>query len=98
MVTHGRRDRDAAWPRDALKPCRDVHAVAEDVVILHDHVAEIDTDAKLDAPPLGHRSVALRHATLDFGGACDGVHDARKLNQHPVTGALDDTSFVLGDL
>jgi hypothetical protein len=35
---------------------------------------------------------------LDFGGACDGVYDARKLNQHPIAGALDDTSLVLRDL
>src|SRR5688572_4942828 len=66
--------------------------------MLNDHVAEIDTDAKRDAPLFGHVSVLLRHGTLDLGGACDGVNDARKLDEHPITGALDDTSLVLRDL
>ena len=40
---------DAARLRQRLQPRRDVHAVAENVAVLDDHVAEIDADAELDA-------------------------------------------------
>ena len=56
LIAHRRGDADAARLGQRLEPRRDVHAVAEDVVVLDDDVAEIDADAELDgcAPP-GHR-------------------------------------------
>ena len=98
MVAHRAGDGDAARPGDALEPRRDVDAVAEDVVALDDDVAEIDADAELDAAVLRHVGVALAHPALDLGGAGDGVHDARELDQHAVAGELDDAALMLGDL
>ena len=53
------RDGDAAGPGDAFEPRGDVDAVAEDVVVLDDDVAEIDADAEFDAPVLGDVVVAV---------------------------------------
>ena len=81
----------------ALEPGGDVDAVAEDVVVLDDHVAEIDADPELDPAGRRHVGVALGHPALDLGGALDGLDDARELDQHAIAAGLDDPALVLGD-
>ena len=80
-----------------LQARREVDAVAEDVALLDDHVAEIDADAEADLPLAGDVGVAFGHAPLHLGRALDGVDDARELHQHAVAGGLDDPAFFLGD-
>ena len=46
LVAHRAGDADAAGLGQRLQPRRDIDAVAEDVVVLGDDVAEIDADAK----------------------------------------------------
>src|SRR5438105_4092037 len=46
------RDADAAGRGETFEACRDIDAVAIDVVRRHDDVAEIDADAELDAEVL----------------------------------------------
>ena len=60
MFAGGCRDADAARLGDVLQPRRHIDAVAKDVAVLDDDVAEIDADAELDAPILG--TPALRPA------------------------------------
>ena len=98
MIAHRCRDADAARLGDALQARRHIDAVAENVAVLDDDVAEIDADAELDAAVLRHVGVAAGHAALDFGGAGDSVHHAREFHQHAVAGQLDDAALVLGDL
>ena len=81
-----------------FQPGRDVHAVAENVVSVHDHVAQIDADAELDATILRDIFIPAGHGPLDFGRAGHGIHDAGELDQHAVAGDLDDTTVVLRDL
>ena len=52
-----------------LQPCRDVDAVAVNVAAVGDHVAEIDPDAKAQAPLLGEVQIAVGHRALNFAGA-----------------------------
>ena len=89
---------DAAWIGERLQPGRHVDAVAVDVVVVADDVADIDADAKFDAPVRRHIGVALDHAALNVDGAAHGVDDADEFHQHAVAGRLDDTAAVLGDL
>ena len=98
IVAHRAGHGDAARPGDALDARRDVDAVAIDVVVLEDDVAEMDADAEFDAPVLRHVDIALAHPALDLGGTGDGVHHARELDQHAVAGDLDDAALMLGDL
>ena len=44
------RHRDAARLGDAFESRGDIDAVAEDIVVLDDHVAEVDADAEFDPP------------------------------------------------
>src|SRR5439155_10341107 len=53
-------DADAAGLGDAFEPCRDVDAVAEDVVALDQDIAEVDADAPFHAAFAGDPRVALR--------------------------------------
>ena len=82
----------------AFEPRRDVDAVAEDVAVLDDDVADIDADAELDAPLRRHVGVALGHPALHLDGAAHRIDDAGELDQQAVAGGLDDAAAVLGDL
>ena len=66
IFAHRARHRDPAGLGDAFDPRRDIDPVAENVVALDDHVAEIDADAELDPPVLGNVGVAVAHLALDF--------------------------------
>ena len=68
---------------------RDVDAVAEDVVLFHDDVAEIDADAIEQGPRSRHVPVAPRHTLLEFDRAAQRLGDALELDQHAVPGRLD---------
>ena len=59
LVAHDAADADAAGLGERFEAGSDVDAVAENVVAVDDDVAEIDADAKLDAPVGGHVGVAL---------------------------------------
>ena len=77
---------------NALQPRRDIDAVAQNVVALDQHVAEIDADAIDDALGLGRLGVALDHQFLDRDRAFDRGDDGGKLQQQPVARRLDDAA------
>src|SRR5207245_766734 len=52
ILPNAGRDANAARLGQAFEPGRDVNAVARDVAVLDDDVADIDADAELDAPIL----------------------------------------------
>ncbi len=93
----GRGQADAADLGELLDARGDVDAVAEDVAILENDVAEIDADAEFYAPVGGDVGIAPPHAVLDLDRRAHGVGDALKLDQHAVTRRLDDAAAVLVD-
>ena len=75
---------------NAFKPCGNIDAVAHQVAVaLLDHIAQMDTDAKLDATLGWKARVALDHAVLHLDGAAHGVDHAAELYEISVAGALD---------
>jgi hypothetical protein len=98
LVAHDAADADAARFSQGFEACGDIDAIAVDVVTLDDDVAEIDTDAKLDAAFLGDTAIALGERTLDFDRAAHRIDDAGELDQQPVAGGLDDAPAMRGDL
>ena len=82
----------------AFEPRRDIDAVAEDVAVLDDDVAEIDADAELDALLRGDTGIALGHPALHRDGAAHRIDDAGEFDQQAVAGGLDDAAAVLGDV
>ena len=75
----------------------DVDAVAVDVVVLDDDVAEIDADAKPDLLCFGDALIAVGHSALDHGSTLDGVDDAGELDQRAIAHELDDAAVELFD-
>jgi len=93
-----------AWHRragrmegDAFKPRGDVDAVAEDVVALDQHVAEMDADAPFHSALVGNRGMEVRRQPLQCQGAFDGADHRTELDQYPVAGCLNDPPAVLSD-
>ena len=98
ILLHAGRHADAARLGQALEAGGHVHAIAEDVVILDDDVADMHADAELDAPVLGHVGIAGDHPALHVDSAADGIDDAAELGQQPVARRLDQPSVMLGEL
>src|SRR5215469_10210603 len=48
MVANGARDADTPRLREPLQPRGDIHPIAENVIALGNHVAEVDPDPELD--------------------------------------------------
>ena len=92
MFVSAAGNENAAGLADAFEPRRDIDAVAENVVALDEHVAEIDADAIEDALVFGRLGVALGHHFLDRDRAFDRGDDGGELDQEPVAGRLDDAA------
>ena len=81
----------------AFEARRDIDAIAKDVAILDDDVADIDADTKLDAVVGEYTVVAPGHLALHLDGAAQRIHHTAKLDQQPVAGGFDEAPLVLGD-
>ena len=77
---------------------RDVDAIAEDVVLVDDDVADVDADAVLDLLFRRHAGIALGHAALHVHRAANRIDDASELQQQAVAGGLDHATGVFADL
>ena len=97
LIVHRRCHADAADIGEPFNARRDVHSVAENVVVLENDVAQINADTELDLAIPGDIAVASRHSLLNFDGAAHRVGDTLKLDQHPVACGLDDVAVVLGN-
>ena len=91
-------DADPARRGQRFEACRDIDAVAKDVATVADDVAEVDADAELDPLLLRDLGVALGHSLLHVDRATHRIDDARKFDQQPVAGGLDDAAAMLFDL
>src|SRR5262249_1828595 len=98
LVAHDATHADAPWLRQSFEACRDVDAIAVDVLVVDDDVAHVQPDAELDAPLRRHLGVALGHFPLDIDGTPAGVDDAGKLAEDAIARRLDDASAVFRDL
>jgi hypothetical protein len=80
---------------DAFQSSGDVDAVAHQIAVrLLDDVADMDADAKDDAPVFRHAGVALNHRGLHFDGAAYGIDDAAEFDDRTVARAFYDTAVV----
>ena len=91
------RDADAAWVGQAFKAGSDIHAVAEDVIVLDHDIADVDPDPEFDAVVRG-AGIAFGHAALPFGSTTQPIDDAPEFNEKSVAGRFDDAPVMLGDL
>ena len=97
LLMHGARHADAADLGEPFETRGDVDAVAEQIAVALDHVADGDADAEghLPARRIGH--VAGPQAFLDVDGAAHGFDRARKFGEHRVARRVEDAAARLGD-
>ena len=97
LLVHGARDADAADRRDAFQPRRDVDAVAEQVAVALDHIADRDSDAEIHLPAgrIGH--IARAQALLNIDRAAHRFDRAREFGQHGVACGIEDAAAGAGD-
>jgi len=88
---------DAAEGGNRLQSCRDVHAVAVDAVILHDHIAKVHADPGLG--PLGRRPVGIgdRLCILNRLRTTYRVDHTVELAEHGITRVVDDAPLMRFD-
>jgi len=103
LPAHRAGDGDAARRRNRLETRRDVDAVACDVVLVDEDVAEVDADAVIDAPAPGQPAVALGHGALDLDRRLQRRQRARELDQEAVAHRAHDAAAMaahggVGDL
>src|SRR5215469_3647906 len=97
LVVNRLRDADGARMGESLKPGGDVDPIAEDIVAVDNHIAEVDADPKLETAIRRQRVIDRARGPLHFNGAVQRIDDARKIRQQAVTGRADDPSAVRGD-
>jgi hypothetical protein len=88
---------DAAGLGDAFEASCDIDAIAEDVVVVDDDVADVDADPEFDSDILREVGVLPRHVALDLHNATRCIDRAGELDQQAVTGGLDDATAMRGD-
>ncbi len=86
------RNDDAARLRIGLKTCRDVYALAIDVIFLHDDVRSIQPHAKADALVRRHPRSIRGHRFLQRKGAARRISRSIEGCQETIAGILDDPS------
>ena len=98
LVVDIARNHNAAGFGKRLQPGGHVDAVAINIVVVADDVADIDSDTELDAALSWYVGVTFGHTALDVDGAAHSIDNADEFHQHAVAGGFDDPAPVLGDL
>jgi hypothetical protein len=70
----------------------------ENVVPIHDNIANIDANPELNLLILIHSGITLSHPALNVHRATCRIHDACRLDQHSIAGSLYGTAAVLTNL
>lgn len=92
LIVGSRGYANAAGFCDALKPGRNIHAVAKDVIRLGNYVADINAHAEGNAPVFWVIDCKLLDTGLELNSSSNCFDRARKFGQEPVPGVLDDVA------
>jgi len=80
-----------------FQPSGNIHSVPENVAVLDDDIANIDTYSKFDAIFGGDLCIFLGYCTLDLTRTPHGIYYTGELDQQAVPGGFNDTPSMLGD-
>ena len=85
---------------DGTRPCQsfdadgNVDTITVNIALVDEDVTYIDANAKFYAVPFRNAHIALSHGPLDFHGATDCVHRARKLDESTVARRFYDAATI----
>ena len=97
LIVDGARDAHPAGVGELLQPRRYVDAVAEDVALGLDDVAEVDADAKGHAAVRIERGVTPAKLGLNLDPAAHRLDRAREFGQHRIAGRTDHPAAAIDD-
>src|SRR5712692_1878449 len=97
LVVYAARDTNPPGFGHRLQSRRHVDAVAKKISVLHQDVAEIDTDAKSDLARGRELIVPRAQRRLDLGRATHGLDHAGELREDCVASCVENTSAVQRD-
>jgi hypothetical protein len=98
LLAHCRRYADATRVGQGLEARCHIDAIASDVVAVYDDVAQVETDAELNALIGRLRLIVCPHSPLYVNCATKCSVRAVEFKEHPVTGGLDDPAAELTNL
>ena len=79
---------------NTFKPSGNVDAVAKDVVVVDDDIADMDAEPEFNSHILRDVGVLRGHRALDLNRATGCIDGAGEFHKHAVTGRLDDAATV----
>ncbi len=91
------RQTNITWLGNTLQPSGNIDTVAEDIVLIENDITDVDADAELDPLILRRDGTLFGHTALDFNCTAHRIDGAGKLDQHSVTGCLDNAPTMGGD-
>ena len=97
LIEGAARDADAVGLGQAFQPRGHVDPVAEQLVALNHHVADVDADAQAHPAVLGQLGVADPELFLDRDGAAHRLHRAGELGQHAVAAGAEHPAVMPDD-
>src|SRR5690349_12084026 len=98
LISHGAADADPPGLRQSFETRRDIDAVAKNVLVINDDVADVQTDTELNTPFWRYLGIALSHLPLDVDSTTHGIDDTGKLDKDAVPRRLNDAPAVFRDL
>src|ERR1041385_7003221 len=97
LIAHDAADAYSARRGQRFKACRDIDAITVNIRVVDDDVADVQADAKFDAPLLRDGDVAFGHEALDVDGTAYRIDDTGELDEDAVARGLDDAPPMLRD-
>src|ERR1700681_151320 len=94
---HRARNADAADLGETFQAGCDIDAIAEQVAVALDHVADRNADAKAHLTAGGISHVAGAQALLDVDRASNGFDRTWKFGKNGVASGIEDAAAVSGD-
>jgi hypothetical protein len=95
VLVHRTGNENAAWIGQGADPGCHIHAIAVNVMLFHDHVAQMNADAKDKSPARRILRRDPRHAGLELHAASYGRYRAAELGQEAIARAFHDAAAML---
>src|SRR5690348_6113903 len=97
MVPHRTRDTNSSRLRESLQAGRDIDGIAEEIVALHDDVADVQPDAETHLHTGGPISVLLCHGVLHRDSTLHGIDGADEIGDEAIASRVEDPTAMRGD-
>src|SRR6185369_6904659 len=92
LILHCTRDTNSVRLRKSLQPSGDIYGIPEEIVALHDDVADVDADAEPHLLARGPFCILFGYGLLNFDGALNGIHGTGEVGQDAVARRVEDST------